>query len=128
MGRLTDGGMAPRDQASLATLTGGVRKTSEIEGEQLKLESVLSSVARRLGADIGALPRGDRSVEGVFEMVLRATLHYAAPLTATRPFGCHAALFPTGYNGLTRIRVGAGTNAGDAAFAISSGGAQRAYG
>ena len=62
----------------------------------------------------------NRNVTGVFEMALDATLHYAAPLTATRLFGWHAALIPTGYNGLTRIRVGAGTNAGDAAFAISA--------
>ncbi|WP_407066743.1 DUF4172 domain-containing protein [Extensimonas sp. H3M7-6] len=55
LGRLADVGMALRDQASLAALTEDVVKTSEIEGEQLNVESVRSSIARRLGVDIGAL-------------------------------------------------------------------------
>ncbi len=58
MGRLADVGMALRDQASLAALTQDVVKTSEIEGEQLNVESVRSSIARRLGVDIGALDSG----------------------------------------------------------------------
>jgi hypothetical protein len=40
MGRVADMGMALRNQASLAALTEDVVKTSEIEGEQLKVESV----------------------------------------------------------------------------------------
>ena len=55
MGRLADIGMALRDQASLAALTEDVVKTSAIEGEQLDVGSVRSSIARRLGVDIGAL-------------------------------------------------------------------------
>ncbi len=107
MGRLADVGMALRDQASLSALTEDVVKTSEIEGEQLNVASVRSSIARRLGVDIGALAPVDRNVEGVVEMVLDATGHGTAPLTAERLFGWHAALFPTGYSGLTRISVGA---------------------
>ncbi len=107
MGRLADVGMALRDQASLSALTEDVVKTSEIEGEQLNIASVRSSIARRLGVDIGALAPVDRNVEGVVEMVLDAAGHCTAPLTAERLFGWHAALFPTGYSGLTRISVGA---------------------
>jgi len=106
LGRLADVGTALRDQASLTTLTEDVLKTSEIEGEKLDAESVRSSIARRLGVDIGALAPVDRHVDGVVEMVLDATGHCAAPLTSERLFGWHAALFPTGYGGLTRIRVG----------------------
>jgi len=73
MGRLADVGMAPRDQASLSALTEDVIKTSEIEGEQFNALSVRSSIARRLGVDIGALAPVDRHVEGVVEMVLEAT-------------------------------------------------------
>jgi Fic family protein len=65
MGRLADVGMALRDQASLAALTEDVVKTSEIEGEQLNVESVRSSIARRLGVDIGALQPANRHVDGV---------------------------------------------------------------
>lgn len=107
MGRLADVGMALRDQASLVTLTEDVIKTSEIEGETLNVESVRSSIARRLGVDIGALAPVDRHVEGVVEMVLDATANCQAPVTRERLFGWHAALFPTGYSGLSRINVGA---------------------
>ena len=106
MGRLADVGMALRDQASLLTLTEDVIKTSEIEGEQLNVESVRSSIARRLGVDIGALAPVDRHVEGVVEMVLDATANCNAALTRDRLIGWHAALFPTGYSGLVRINVG----------------------
>lgn len=106
MGRLADVGMAPRDQASLSVLTEDVIKTSEIEGEQLNVESVRSSIARRLGVDIGALAPVDRHVEGVVEMVLDATANSKAPVTRDRLFGWHAALFPTGYSNLVRIKVG----------------------
>ena len=106
MGRLADIGMALRDQASLSALTEDVIKTSEIEGEQLDVESVRSSIARRLGVNIGALAPVDRHVEGVVEMVLDATANCNARVTRDRLFGWHAALFPTGYSGLVRINVG----------------------
>jgi len=106
VGRLADVGLALRDQASLAALTEDVVRTSEIEGEFLNVESVRSSIARRLGVDIGALAPVDRQVEGVVEMMLDATLNCAAPVTRERLFGWHAALFPAGYSGLKRIKVG----------------------
>ncbi|MCK6393073.1 MAG: Fic family protein [Zoogloea sp.] len=106
LGRLADVGLVLRDQASLAALTDDVVKTSEIEGELLDVASVRSSIARRLGMDIGALAPVDRHVEGVVEMVLDATSRSTEPLTAKRLFGWHAALFPTGYSGLARIAVG----------------------
>jgi Fic family protein len=106
LGRLADVGMALRDQASLATLTEDVVKTSAIEGDRLDVVSVRSSIARRLGVDIGALAPVDRHVEGVVEMVLNATANCHAPVTRERLFGWHAALFPTGYSGLSRIEVG----------------------
>ncbi|WP_208607015.1 Fic family protein [Burkholderia metallica] len=105
-GRLADVGLALRDEASLAALTEDVVKTSAIEGENLNVASVRSSIARRLGVDIGALAPVDRHVEGVVDMVLDATAHAAAPVTDARLFGWHAALFPTGYSGMSRITVG----------------------
>ena len=70
LGRMRDLGMGLRDQASLQVLTEDVIKTSEIEGERLNPEAVRSSLARRLGVDIGALTPVDRSVEGIVDMVL----------------------------------------------------------
>ncbi len=73
-----------RQQAELTTLTADVLKSSEIEGEKLDAEQVRSSVARRLGLDIGALKPADREVEGVVEMMLDATRHFHRPLTKGR--------------------------------------------
>ena len=87
MGRLADVGMSLRDHASLAALTEDVVKTSEIEGEHLNVQSVRSSIARRLGIDIGALAPVDRHVEGVVEMVLDATENFLAPVSRDRLFG-----------------------------------------
>lgn len=96
-----------RQEAVLQTLTADVLKSSEIEGEKLDAGQVRSSIARRLGIDIGALKPADRHVEGVVEMMLDATRHYDKPLTADRLFGWHAALFPTGRSGMHKIKAGA---------------------
>ena len=106
LGRMHDLGLDLRDQAALRALTEDVLKTSEIEGEKLNPDSVRSSIARRLGVDIGALAPADRQVDGIVDMVLDATQRHHAPLTAERLFGWHAALFPTGYSSLAKIRVG----------------------
>ena len=106
LGRLADVGLTLRDRACLGALTEDVVKTSEIEGEALDVASVRSSIARRLGVDIGAVAPVDRHVEGVVEMVLDATLRATSPLTSDRLCGWHAALFPTGYSGMNRIAVG----------------------
>ncbi|MFZ4536126.1 Fic family protein [Propionivibrio sp.] len=121
IGRLTDVGMDLRNQASLVALTADVLKTSEIEGELLDAETVRSSIARRLGVDIGALAPKDRHVEGVVEMVLDATTNCATALTQDRLFSWHTALFPTGYSGLTRIQAGAYRNDSNGPMQVVSG-------
>lgn len=107
IGRMEALGFALREEAVLRTLTEDVLKSSEIEGEVLDREQVRSSIARRLGMDVVGLVPADRDVEGVVEMMLDATQNYAQPLTADRLFGWHAALFPTGRSGMSRITVGA---------------------
>ena len=113
-GRMADLGLAQRDEATLRALTQEVNTTSAIEGEALNLDAVRSSIARRLGVDIGDkhhnLAPADRNVDGVVDMVLDATQQHTTPLTAERLFGWHAALFPTGYSGRVRIQVGAWRN------------------
>jgi Fic family protein len=107
IGRMEALGFDLRAEAVLATLTEDVLKSSAIEGEILDKEQVRSSIARRLGMDIGALSPADRNVEGVVEMMLDATQNFAKPLTDERLFAWHAALFPTGRSGMTKIIVGA---------------------
>lgn len=99
-------GFKVKEEAILRTLTDDVLKSSEIEGEKLDAEQVRSSIARRLGIDIGGLTAADRHVEGVVEMMLDATQRYDQPLTEERLFGWHASLFPTGRSGIHPITVG----------------------
>jgi Fic family protein len=107
VGQMEALGFKVREEAVLRTLTEDVLKSSEIEGEKLDADQVRSSVARRLGIDIGGLQPADRHVEGVVEMMLDATQHYDRPLTTERLFDWHASLFPTGRSGMHRITVGA---------------------
>lgn len=107
IGRMEGLGFDLRSQAILATLTDDVIKSSEIEGEDLDKEQVRSSIARRLGLDFSGLVPADRNVEGVVELMLDATQNFDQPLTDERLFGWHAALFPTGRSGMSRITVGA---------------------
>ncbi len=107
IGRMEGLGFQLRSEAVLQSLTEEVLKSSEIEGERLDRDQVRSSIARRLGIDIGGLTPADRDVEGIVEMMLDAAQEYARPLTARRLFDWHAALFPTGRSGISKIRVGA---------------------
>jgi Fic family protein len=106
MGHMEALGFNLRQEAVLETLSADVIKSSEIEGERLDAEQVRSSIARRLGVDIGGLKLADRAVEGVVEMALDATRRYDQPLTVERLQAWHATLFPDGRSGMTRIRVG----------------------
>ncbi len=121
LGRMEGLGFALRDQATLQVLTEDVLKTSEIEGLQLNPDAVRSSIARRLGVEIGALVPADRHVDGVVEMVLDATGGFAQPLTRDRLVGWHAALFPTGYSGLAKIKIGDWRDDSDGSMQVVSG-------
>jgi Fic family protein len=107
IGRMEGLSFRLRTEAILETLTQDVLKSSEIEGEILDQDQVRSSLARRLGIDIGGLTPADRHVEGIVEMMLDATQKYKEPLSNERLFGWHAAMFPTGRSGMTKITVGA---------------------
>ena len=114
-------GFRQQEEAVLTTLTEDVLKSSEIEGEILDKEQVRSSIARRLGMDIGALSPADREVEGVVEMMLDATQNFESELTEERLFDWHAALFPTGRNSMSKIIVGAWRDAKSAPMRVVSG-------
>jgi len=121
LGRMEGLGFDLRNEAMLSTLTQDVVKSSEIEGKILDAEQVRSSIARRLGIDIGALVPADRDVEGVVEMMLDATENYNRPLSAERLFDWHASLFPTGRSGMSKINVGAWRDDSSGAMQVVSG-------
>jgi len=80
-------------------------RTAQIEGEKLNRNAVRSSVAVRLG-----LPKGvgthDRNIDGLVSVLLDAVHFHDRPLSLKRLNGWHAALFPTGFSGLKKIRTG----------------------
>jgi len=104
-GKMESLGFDLRNEAFLDTLTLDVLKSSEIEGEFLNSDQVRSSVARKLGMEIAGSVESDRDVDGVVEMMLDATQNSFKPLTKERLFDWHAALFPTGRSGMSKITV-----------------------
>ncbi|MBU1085823.1 Fic family protein [Patescibacteria group bacterium] len=81
-------------------------KTAQIEGEKYNPESVKSSINKRLGLESVGLPKTERHIDGLVEVLFDATQKHDKDLTKERLFKWHAALFPTGYSGLSKIDVG----------------------
>jgi Fic family protein len=124
-GQMAALGFDLRQEAFLETMTLDVLKSSEIEGEFLQPEQVRSSVARQLGMDVAGMPPSDRFTDGVVEMMLDATQNHRQALTRERLFDWHAALFPTGRSGMTKIRVGDWRSAESGPMQVVSGGIGR---
>ncbi len=106
MGRMESLGFDLKSEAILSTLTLDIIKSNEIEGAILNPQQVRSSLARRLGMEIGGLVPSDRNIDGVVEMMLDATQKYKDPLTGDRLFGWHTCMFPSGRSGMYKITVG----------------------
>lgn len=104
-------------QNNLDALLQNIITSSAIEGEQLNVGSVRSSLARRLGLDDSGKP-SPRS-EGLAELSLDATRHPDQPLTLERLYRWHRWLFPAEELQLPRIRVG--ELRGDEAMQVVSG-------
>ncbi len=102
------GGLGVMDLAELqlAGWTQEALATAQIEGEQLQLNSVRASAARRLGlADAPAVARDPRT-EATLDVLQAAVAVWERPLAEQDLFDWHAALFPTGRSGVTRITTG----------------------
>ncbi|WP_367394157.1 Fic family protein [Pseudomonas sp. X4] len=92
-------------QNILDTLLQNIVTSSAIEGEQLNVGSVRSSLARRLGIEEQG-PTNARS-EGLAELMLDATQGYDRPLTLQRLYTWHQWLFPLAQGALSKaILVG----------------------
>lgn len=121
IGKMEGLGFDLRNEAVLQNLTEDVIKSSEIEGEKLDRNQVRSSIAKHLGMDIVGLVRTEREVDGVVEMMMDATQKYDQPLSDKRLFAWHAALFPTGYSGMTKITVAKWRDDSDGPMQVVSG-------
>lgn len=106
LARIKSLGMDLGREAQAEVLVHEAVTTSAIEGAELSPQSVRSSVAKQLGLPFSGLPPSDRYIDGLVEVLLDATTHYSKPLTAERLKGWQAALFPTGFSGMHKVRVG----------------------
>ena len=69
-------------------------QSSAIEGESLDVESVRSSLARRLGVKEAGLSKSTVQTEGLADLLLDATGNHTEDLTLDRLFIWHRYLFP----------------------------------
>lgn len=106
-GKLAALGFDQRQQLAADAWTQEAISTAAIEGERLDLAAVRSSVARRLGVAHMDDPNAPRHIDGLLDIMDDAVTHAGAPLTDARLQAWQAALFPTGFSGMTRIAVGA---------------------
>ncbi len=125
LGQLEHLDLQHQSETQLQVLTDDVLNSSEIEGEVLPADQVRSSVARRLGLNVGGSVPSDRNVDGVVEMMTDASVNFRMKLTPERLFAWHAALFPTGYSGMSRIAVGRWRDDKEGPMQVVSGGIGR---
>ncbi|MDD0973392.1 Fic family protein [Pseudomonas fontis] len=103
---------------SLDTLLQNIVTSSAIEGEQLNVSSVRSSLARRLGLVENA--RTTARSEALAELLFDATAGFNRPLTQQRLFTWHHWLFPNDPAALSRP-INIGTLRGDEPMQVVSG-------
>jgi Fic family protein len=106
LGKMELLGLISQDEIRLSAITDEITKSAKIEGEDLDLRQVRSSVAYRLGIELKESVISERNVDGIVEATLDAIHNSASPLTKQRLCAWQAALFPTGYSGLGQIAVG----------------------
>jgi Fic family protein len=99
-------GMTELAQLQLTEWTQEAIATAKIEGEALQINSVRASAARRLGLAHTAASTGDVRAEATLDVLQAAVSHRDRPLKDKDLFAWHAALFPTGRSGITRIATG----------------------
>ena len=125
LGRMEALGSEMRAEAALRTLTDDIVKSGGIEGRTLAPDRVRAAIADRLDPDDAGPPARGGHVEGLVEIALDAARDDAAPLTEERLFAWHAALYPTGWSRMRRIRTGTWRDDADGPMEIVSGPAGR---
>lgn len=117
-------GSAGRDfsaQSELDALLQNIVTSSAIEGEQLNVGSVRSSLARRLGMEQIDGNHVSKRSEGLAELMLDATQHFDQPLTLARLLHWHEWLFPAEDDGIIARHIRVGALRGDEPMQVVSG-------
>lgn len=108
-------------QNELDALLQNILSSLAIEGEQLNVGSVRSSLARRLGLEPLTGASVSRRSEGLAELMLDATQQFAQPFTRARLFNWHHLLFPAPEAGFTARGLNVGALRGDEPIQVVSG-------
>jgi Fic family protein len=106
LGRMKSLGFELQRESNWHVVSENIISSSEIEGEHLNYGQVRSSVARHLNIPYAQSEISDHHIDGIVSMMFDAIENYNTPLTLERLFIWHASLFPTGFSGMRRIRVG----------------------
>ena len=106
-GKLAALGFEQRQELAAEAWAQEAVSTAAIEGERLDLQAVRSSVGRRLGVADRGSQNAPRHIDGLLDIMDDAVSNASAPLSHDRLQAWQAALFPTGFSGMTKIRVGA---------------------
>ncbi|VVO19924.1 Fic family protein [Pseudomonas fluorescens] len=108
-------------QSELDALLQNIVTSSAIEGEQLNVGSVRSSLARRLGMEQIDGNHVSKRSEGLAELMLDATQHFDQPLTLARLLHWHEWLFPAEDNRIIARNIRVGALRGDEPMQVVSG-------
>lgn len=108
-------------QSELDILLQNIVTSSAIEGEQLNVGSVRSSLARRLGLEAQAGGPVSARSEGLAELMFDASQHFQQPLTLKRLLRWHRLLFPAQDQDLLPRRIRVGQLRGDEPMQVVSG-------
>ncbi|PWE40369.1 DUF4172 domain-containing protein [Pseudomonas prosekii] len=108
-------------QNELDALLQNIVTSSAIEGEQLNVGSVRSSLARRLGLQLTEGDHVSQRSEGLAQLLLDATQHFAQPLTVPRLLEWHQWLFPDQGTDFAARAIRVGALRGDEPMQVVSG-------
>lgn len=121
MGMASSVGSSLSAQSELDALLQNIVTSSAIEGEQLNVGSVRSSLARRLGLELVDGDKVSQRSEGLAQLMLDATQHFAEPLTLERLLDWHEWLFPDQHTDLAARSIRVGALRGDEPMQVVSG-------
>jgi Fic family protein len=120
-GMISSVGNSLSAQSELDALLQNIVTSSAIEGEQLNVGSVRSSLARRLGLQLHEGDPISQRSEGLAQLMLDATQHFAEPLTLERLLDWHEWLFPDQDSSFTAQSIRVGALRGDDPMQVVSG-------
>lgn len=94
LGKIDNLGSEQSLESALDAQLQNIVQSSAIEGETLNVESVRSSLARRLGVKEAGLSKTTAQTEGLADLLLDATQNHSEDLTLDRLFKWHRYIFP----------------------------------